>query len=210
MPPGVIEAETSVKFCPGFARAGVSLQGYLRASLGGTVFLTRDGPGLSMGRTGRGGAAGKILGEIRAWALPRCLRCHLCMGPGHIAFCVSDIDQSSTFFRDTLGITFIIDQVQDTKTGRLLHVYRHVRQTRRTAHLAFWGEPAAPGNHLALRRQRRRRSDQAGPGGRQPLFLLGAGCIGVVQRTRVRRSASGCASGSLDQRPEEIGELLHV
>ena len=71
VPLGVIEAKTSVKFCRGFAHAGVSLQIYLRASLGGTVFLTRDGPGLSMGRTSRGGEAGKILGEVRAWTLSR-------------------------------------------------------------------------------------------------------------------------------------------
>ena len=63
------------------------------------------------------------------------------MGPGHIAFYVSDIDRSSTFYRDTLGISVIIDQVQDTKIGGLLHVYQHALQTRRTAHLAFRENP---------------------------------------------------------------------
>ena len=68
------------------------------------------------------------------------------MGPGHIAFYVSDIDRSSTFYRDTLGISVIIDQVQDTKTGGLLHVYQHARLDPRPAHLAFRENPL----HLVL------------------------------------------------------------
>ncbi len=59
----------------------------------------------------------------------------------HIAFCVSDIEQSLSFYRDALGMEVIFDQVQDTTRGGLPHVYQHARQTRRTVHLAFGGNP---------------------------------------------------------------------
>ena len=59
----------------------------------------------------------------------------------HIAFCVSDIEKSLSFYRDALGMTVIFDQVQDTTTGGLPHVYHHARQTRRTVHLAFGDSP---------------------------------------------------------------------
>ena len=59
----------------------------------------------------------------------------------HIAFCVSDIEKSLSFYRDILGVKVIFDQVQDTTTGGLPHVYQHPRQTRRTVHLAFGDSP---------------------------------------------------------------------
>ena len=59
----------------------------------------------------------------------------------HIAFCVSDIEKSLSFYRDILGMKVIFDQVQDTTTGGLPHVYQHPRQTRRTVHLTFGDSP---------------------------------------------------------------------
>ena len=59
----------------------------------------------------------------------------------HIAFCVSDIEKSLSFYQDILGMTVTFDQVQDTTTGGLPHVYQHPRQTRRTVHLAFGDSP---------------------------------------------------------------------
>lgn len=59
----------------------------------------------------------------------------------HIAFCVSDIEKSLPFYRDVLGMKVIFDQVQDTTTGGLPHVYQHGRKTRRTVHLEFGNSP---------------------------------------------------------------------
>ena len=70
----------------------------------------------------------------------------------HIAFCVSDIEKSLSFYRDILGMKVIFDQVQDTTTGGLPHVYQHPRQTRRTVHLAFGDSPL----HLVMTSHPRR------------------------------------------------------
>ena len=59
----------------------------------------------------------------------------------HIAFCVSDIEKSLPFYRDALGMKVIFDQVQDTTTGGLPHVYNQARKTRRTVHLEFGSSP---------------------------------------------------------------------
>ena len=59
----------------------------------------------------------------------------------HIAFCVSDIEKSLPFYRDALGMKVIFDQVQDTTTGGLPHVYNQARKTRRTVHLEFGNSP---------------------------------------------------------------------
>ena len=53
-------------------------------------------------------------------------------GISHIAVCVRDLDKSLAFYRDILGMEVVFDQVQDTTTGGLPHVYQHVRQKRRT------------------------------------------------------------------------------
>ena len=58
-------------------------------------------------------------------------------GISHIAVCVRDLDKSLAFYRDILGMEVVFDQVQDTTTGGLPHVYQHARQTRRTVHLKF-------------------------------------------------------------------------
>lgn len=71
----------------------------------------------------------------------------------HIAFCVSDIEKSLSFYRDILGMKVIFDQVQDTTRGGLPHVYQHARKTRRTVHLQFGDSPlhlvmtTHPGDH---------------------------------------------------------------
>ena len=58
-------------------------------------------------------------------------------GISHIAVCVRDLDKSLAFYRDILGMEVVFDQVQDTTTGGLPHVYQHARQKRRTVHLRF-------------------------------------------------------------------------
>ncbi len=58
-------------------------------------------------------------------------------GISHIAVCVRDLDKSLAFYRDILGMEVVFDQVQDTTTGGLPHVYKQARQTRRTVHLKF-------------------------------------------------------------------------
>ncbi|MDA0734012.1 MAG: VOC family protein [Chloroflexi bacterium] len=66
----------------------------------------------------------------------------------HIAFCVRDIEKSLAFYRDVLGMKVTFDQVQDTTSGFLTNVYRHSRQTRRTVHLSYSENSAAP--HLVM------------------------------------------------------------
>ena len=58
-------------------------------------------------------------------------------GVSHIAICVRDLDESLKFYRDILGMRVTLDQVQDTTTGGLPHVYKHARQTRRTVHVHY-------------------------------------------------------------------------
>ena len=62
-------------------------------------------------------------------------------GVSHIAICVRDLDESLKFYRDILGMRVTLDQVQDTTTGGLPHVYKHARRTRRTVHVHY-GEGA--------------------------------------------------------------------
>ncbi len=58
-------------------------------------------------------------------------------GVSHIAICVRDLDKSLAFYRDILGMQVTLDQVQDTTTGGLPHIYKHPRQTRRTVHVRY-------------------------------------------------------------------------
>ena len=58
-------------------------------------------------------------------------------GVSHIAICVRDLDESLKFYRDILGMRVTLDQVQDTTTGGLPHVYKHSRRTRRTVHVHY-------------------------------------------------------------------------
>ena len=61
-------------------------------------------------------------------------------GVSHIAICVRDLDKSLEFYQDILGMRVTLDQVQDTTTGGLPHVYRHARKTRRTVHVRYGPE----------------------------------------------------------------------
>ena len=65
-------------------------------------------------------------------------------GVSHIAFCVRDIDASLAFYRDKLGMQITLDQVQDTTSGGLPHVYNQARQTRRTVHLRYGESDSLP------------------------------------------------------------------
>ena len=65
-------------------------------------------------------------------------------GISHIAFCVRDLDKSLSFYRDILGMEVVFDQVQDTTSGGLPHVYQHARKTRRTVHLRFGQDSGNP------------------------------------------------------------------
>ena len=65
-------------------------------------------------------------------------------GISHIAVCVRDLDKSLAFYRDILGMEVVFDQVQDTTTGGLPHVYQHSRKTRRTVHLKFGQDSINP------------------------------------------------------------------
>lgn len=58
-------------------------------------------------------------------------------GVSHIAMCVQDVEKSLAFYRDILGLRVTLDQVQDTTTGGLPHVYHQARKTRRTVHLRY-------------------------------------------------------------------------
>ena len=59
------------------------------------------------------------------------------IGVSHVAVCVRDMDKSLAFYRDILGMRVTLDQVQDTTSGGLPHVYRHKRNTRRTVHVRY-------------------------------------------------------------------------
>ncbi len=65
-------------------------------------------------------------------------------GVSHIAICVRDLDKSLGFYRDILGMQVTLDQVQDTTTGGLLHVYQQSRKTRRTVHLRYGDSASLP------------------------------------------------------------------
>ena len=65
-------------------------------------------------------------------------------GISHIAVCVRDLDKSLAFYRDILGMEVVFDQIQDTTTGGLPHVYQHARKTRRTVHLKFGQDSSNP------------------------------------------------------------------
>ena len=62
-------------------------------------------------------------------------------GISHIAVCVRDMDKSLAFYRDILGMKIAKDEIEDTSTGGLTHTYKHHRNTRRTVHIGWGGEP---------------------------------------------------------------------
>ncbi len=65
-------------------------------------------------------------------------------GVSHVGICVRDLDRSLAFYRDILGMRVTRDQVQDTTTGGLPHVYKHPRQTRRQVYLRYGDGDSAP------------------------------------------------------------------
>jgi catechol 2,3-dioxygenase-like lactoylglutathione lyase family enzyme len=66
------------------------------------------------------------------------------LGMSHVAFCVSDIEQSLAFYRDALGFQVRNDRLQETTTGGLPHVYKHRRATRRQVTLTYAEGDARP------------------------------------------------------------------
>ena len=62
----------------------------------------------------------------------------------HIAICVRDLDRSLAFYRDLLGCEVVKDEVQDTRTGGLPHVYKDRHSRRRVVHLRYGAGAAAP------------------------------------------------------------------
>ena len=62
----------------------------------------------------------------------------------HIALCVRNLDRSLAFYRDVVGLQVTKDEVQDTSTGGLPHVYRDRHAQRRVVHLRFGSGSAVP------------------------------------------------------------------
>jgi len=65
-------------------------------------------------------------------------------GVSHIAICVRSLDQSLAFYRDLLGCEVVKDEVQDTSSGGLPHVYKDQHASRRVVHLRYGAGAAAP------------------------------------------------------------------
>jgi catechol 2,3-dioxygenase-like lactoylglutathione lyase family enzyme len=62
----------------------------------------------------------------------------------HVAICVRNVDRSLAFYRDLLGFRVVSDQVQDTTTGGLPHVYKNRHAQRRVVHLSYGEGDVAP------------------------------------------------------------------
>ena len=62
----------------------------------------------------------------------------------HIAICVRDMERSLGFYRDLLGCEVVKDDVQDTTTGGLPHVYKDQHASRRVVYLRYGEGAAAP------------------------------------------------------------------
>ncbi len=58
-------------------------------------------------------------------------------GINHLAMVTNDMEGTTRFYRDILGMRVTLDQVQDTTTGGLPYTYKHPRKTRRTVHVRY-------------------------------------------------------------------------
>lgn len=62
----------------------------------------------------------------------------------HVAVCVRDLEASLRFYRDMLGFQVSKDQVQDTSTGGLPHLYQAQHARRRVVHLRYGDATSVP------------------------------------------------------------------
>lgn len=65
-------------------------------------------------------------------------------GVSHIAICVRNLDRSLAFYRDLVGCEVVKDEIQDTRTGGLPHVYKDRHARRRVVHLRYGEGASAP------------------------------------------------------------------
>lgn len=62
----------------------------------------------------------------------------------HVAVCVRNMDASLRFYRDLLGFTVSKDELQDTRSGGLPHVYHDRHAQRRVVHLRYGDRQSVP------------------------------------------------------------------
>jgi catechol 2,3-dioxygenase-like lactoylglutathione lyase family enzyme len=62
----------------------------------------------------------------------------------HVAICVRNLEQSLRFYRDLLGFVVSKDELQDTSTGGLPHLYQHWHAQRRVVHLRYGDRHSVP------------------------------------------------------------------
>ena len=62
----------------------------------------------------------------------------------HVARSVSNMEGALAFYRDLLGFTVILDQMQDTTEGGLPYVYKNTHAQRRAVHLRYGEGDSAP------------------------------------------------------------------
>jgi len=65
-------------------------------------------------------------------------------GMSHVAICVRSLERSLAFYRDLLGMQVVKDEVQNTSTGGLPHLYHDRHARRRVVHLRYGTGDAAP------------------------------------------------------------------